>query len=156
MEADKSFCFFILKNYFSVIFNPQILFFFLIQMSQVVVSFYIKGRKNCHAKMKISWQLAWDFAGYCGERISSKWCHVMRGFHHEQHFKVSCPVAEEVTDVYRWSTALSFVDFNSPSKRCAFFAISVIRIHIRGNYSLLYPWDLASWSLSCWRHSVCL
>lgn len=68
----------------------------------------------------------------------------------------SCPLVEEVTDVYRWSTALAFVNFNSPSKRCAFFAISLIRIHIWGNYSLLYLWDLASWSLSCWRHCVCL
>lgn len=50
------------------------------------------------------------------------------------------------------------VNFSSPSKRCTFSAISVTRIHVLRNYCLLYPWDswdLASWSLNCWRQFVC-
>lgn len=142
--------------------------------------FKYKGGKMACAKMKISQQLAWDFAGYCGERISTKWCQVTSCLHPEQHFKVSCLqlpscwsgnfnscwrgnflkrlplLVEEVTDVHRWSTPPAFVKLNTPSKRCAFFVISVIRIHIWGNSSLLYPWDLTSWSLNCWGRCVCL
>lgn len=143
-----------------VIFNPQIVIY--TNKSSCGIPFYTGMKKNGLCSDEnflpgfVTQRSAWDFAGYssCGESISTKRYHVTRCLRHATAFLrsvvFSCLIVEEVTDVYRWSTALVLVNFSSPSKRCAFLAISVTRIHVvLRNYSFLYPWDFASWSLNC-------
>lgn len=142
-----------------VIFNPQIGFFNTNESSFVILLHTYRGEKWPVLRWKflsslLETLLATVEREFPPNGVMSQDVSIMNSI--LRSAVSSCPLVEEVTDVYRWSTALAFVNFNSPSKRCASFAISVIRTHIWGNYSLLYPGDLACWSLNCWRHRVCL